>query len=158
MVYRESYYSPQYVFVLTTSVLPCNGRLSMWEFWVKRPGRFRAVVFRPDAGNPNRFTIVGINNITVSFDMTNQKVSYTVPIDDVIVVERGDLIGLVTLEEGMNPQLVVDHNRPGENIVIRWVKVLKKNSLFAISNVITTRLHSTKFFTSLAARVRVLLG
>ena len=157
MVFRESSYSPQFVIVLTTSVISCNGWLNMWEFWVKRSGHFRAVVFRPDVGNPNRFTIVGINDITISSDMTNQNVLYTVPTDDVIVVERGDMIGVITLEDEINPQLAVDDNRRDENIVIRYVRVAK-NSILTASNVITTEYDSTKYFTSLASHVGVSIG
>ena len=127
----------------------------MWEFWVRNSGRFRAAVFRPDAENPTRFTIVGINDITVSSDMINQKVSYKVPFDDTIPVERGDMIGLITLEGEINPKLVGDDDRRGENIVTRSVKVTD-NLILAASYVITTEYDFTEYFTSLASHVQVL--
>ena len=129
----------------------------MWEFWVRKSGRFRAAVFRPDVGNPTRFTIIGINDITVSSDMINQKVSYKVPFDDVIVVESGDMIGLITPEDEINPKLVVGGDRRGENIVFRYVQVTE-NLMLAASNVITTEGDSTEYFTSLASHVQVSLG
>ena len=130
----------------------------MWEFWVTNSGRFRAAVFRPDVGNPKRFTIVGINDITISSDMINQKVSYKVPTDDAVVVKSGDMIGVLTLEEEVNPHLHAGSDQPHGYTATRWSVHTTDTSTLVTSDVITTARYRGGSYTSLSARVLVSVG
>ena len=87
----------------------CDGEISEWRYWPKTTNPFKAVVWRPTRGNqkgrrdrkrrqvggPAReleFDIVGINDIPEAED-TDMAVTYTVPEDERITVQEGDVMG-----------------------------------------------------------------
>ena len=53
----------------------------------------------------SNFTIVGINDITITSAMTNQKITYSVPSDERIIAQNGDMIAFVAFNDANNPQL-----------------------------------------------------
>ncbi|XP_072030540.1 uncharacterized protein [Amphiura filiformis] len=83
------------VFIMASHAIECIGVVSSWEFWADQSATFRAMVFRPDSGgNPNRWTIVGINDIPTSHVNAMQASLYVVPNDEQISVQIGDVIGV----------------------------------------------------------------
>lgn len=69
----------------------CVGQIIEWRYQAKYSRAFRAVVWRPVEGSNTQFQIVGINDIPAG--ATNTPVTYTVPVDDLIKVQPGDMIG-----------------------------------------------------------------
>ena len=92
-----------------SEVIPCDGELIDWMFWVGMSGRFRAMVVRPNAGDPNRFTIVGINDLNVTSGLTKQETTYRVPVNERIIVKYGDMVAVGMLKTD-NPRLYVSNN------------------------------------------------
>ena len=64
-----------------------------------------------------RFHIVGINDITITSAMTNQTITYTVPSDERIIAQNGDMIAVVAFNGTNNPQL---HATNSAGIVFKY--------------------------------------
>ena len=144
-----------WIHILSSVPIPCKGRLISWDLWSNfhhLGGNLRAAVFRPDPnGNPNKFTIVGINEIHLSSDKTNQLTNYGVPDNEVIIVEIGDVIGFMTNENAVIPPLQINlENNVGSN-ERRYVKFGETSTLIA-GDIITT-VGSVVAATSFAAHV-----
>ena len=86
-------------------MIPCNGYINTWELWTERTGKLRAVIVRPVPGSSTEFTIVGFNDITITSAMINQKITYTVPSDEHITTENGDMIAVGTFDSQNNAGL-----------------------------------------------------
>ena len=69
----------------------CSGQVTKWTYQGTTSLSFRAIIFRPVIYSDTTFTIVGINDIPAG--PASAPVVYSVPEDDRIVVEEGDLIG-----------------------------------------------------------------
>ena len=116
--YRGYVYKDEVVAVRVSEVIPCDGEVIDWMFWVGMSGRFRAMVVRPNAGDPNRFTIVGINDLTVTSGLTKQETTYRVPVSERFMVKYGDMIAVGMLKTD-NPGLHGSNNTLQE-IKTRW--------------------------------------
>ena len=85
--------------------ITCSGQIDAWDYWAKSPGSFKAMVVRPDAGKDDtKWTIVGVNDITVTSILTNQKSTFAVPISDRITAQVNDVIALA-VDENNNPKI-----------------------------------------------------
>ena len=91
--------------VLPHEVIPCDGYAKTWDLWTRQPGKLRAMIVRPVPGSSTEFKIVGINDITITPAMTNQKITYTVPSDERIIVQNGDMIAVGAFDGTDNPKL-----------------------------------------------------
>ena len=69
----------------------CSGQVTEWRYQGKTPNGFRAIVWRPVDDSATKFRVVGINDIPAG--AVNTLVTYTVPKDQRITVEAGDMIG-----------------------------------------------------------------
>ena len=83
--------SPGWTMVSPEKQFSCVGKVTEWRYQAKYSRAFRAIVWRPVDGSNTRFQIVGINDIPAG--ATNTPVTYTVPVDELITVEPGDVIG-----------------------------------------------------------------
>ena len=96
--------------VVSNKGIPCDGKLSQWEFWTETSGRFRALVVRREVDASN-FTIIGINDINVTSEMANRKSAYLVPEKDQIAVKKNDMIAINTFKDVQDdPRIQVTTN------------------------------------------------
>ena len=93
------------VAVYTHEVIPCDGKVATWNLWTRQPGTLRAMIVRPVNGSSTEFTIVGINDITITSAMANQNITYTVPSCECIIAQNGDMIAVGTFNDTNNPEL-----------------------------------------------------
>ena len=94
-----------YIMLVTEHQITCSGQINTWKYWAESPGTFKAMVVRPDAGSDDtKWTIVGVNDITVASMMTNQKSTFTVPITDRISAQVNDVIALA-VDANNNPKI-----------------------------------------------------
>ena len=91
--------------VIVFFYVPCDGYIQTWDFWTRQPGKLRAMIVRSVPESPSEFTIVGINDITITSAMTNQKITYTVPSDERIIAQTGDRIAVGAFDGTNNPRL-----------------------------------------------------
>ena len=93
--------------ILSHEVIPCDGNVTTWDLWTRQPGKLRAMIVRPGLTTTefSRYTIVGINDITITSAMANQKITYTVPSDERIIAQNGDMIAVVAFDGTNNPKL-----------------------------------------------------
>ena len=93
----------------------CSGQLTEWRYQGKRSNvSFQAIVWRPIdlTANVTQFKVVGINVIPAG--AINTPVTYTVPENERITVEAGDVIGW-----SFGPS-VLAYNKGG-SYQVRWV-------------------------------------
>ena len=88
---RATYDSDRWTMVSVDLQFTCEGLLVEWRYQAKASNPFRAIVWRPVNGSDTEFQIVGINDIPAG--EINTPVTYTVPENDRIEVQAGDLIG-----------------------------------------------------------------
>ena len=69
----------------------CNGQVTEWQYQAKTSNGFRAIVWRPVDESATKFRIVGINDIPAG--AVNTPVTYSVPLNQSIRVQFGDVIG-----------------------------------------------------------------
>ena len=106
------------------------------------------MVVRPDAGDPNMFTIVGISDIDVTYELYGQKTTYEVPENERFVVNSGDMIAVGI--SGTNPALQISNN--SQETSHRWT--FFDSSTWKSGDVITTRYVSIGREVSIAANIR----
>ena len=110
-----------FVTVLSHEVIPCDGNVTTWNLWTRQSGKLRAMIVRPVPTCSNTiktaFTIVGINDITITSAMANQNITYTVPSDERIIAQNGDMIAVAAFEN--NPGLHAIF-QGGEGIVCKY--------------------------------------
>ena len=92
-------------------MIPCDGKVATWNLWTKRPGTLRAMIVRPVNGSSTNFSIVGINDITITSAMANQNITYTVPSCKRIIAQNGDMIAVETFNAINNPKLWATRSR-----------------------------------------------
>ena len=102
---RNNFFADEVVVVFSHEVMPCTGLVKTWELWTEQPGKLRAMIVRPVPGSSTKFTIVGLNDITITSAMTHQKITYTVPLDERITAEGGDMIAISNFGSPNNPAL-----------------------------------------------------
>ena len=147
---RVGYVGPNVVFVMTSEVILCDGEVTQWMFWAGSSGRIRAMIVSPDAGNQNRFTIVGTNDITVSSSMTNQATTYRIPTDERIMVKSGEMIAVADYSEPDSPSLRVTYSHLQE---IRTRTVAMNTATLAPGVVFTTTSSTGNHEPSFAANI-----
>ncbi len=69
----------------------CPGQVTTWRYQCKASQPFRAIVWRQVGGSETLFKVVGINDIPAS--EIGIPVTYQVPDEERITVQRGDVIG-----------------------------------------------------------------
>ena len=106
--------------VLSHEEIPCDGNVTSWDLSTGQPGKLRAMIVRPVPGSSIAFTIVGINNITIASTMTNQNITYTVPSDERIIAQNGDMIAVVAFG-GTNSTAL--HATAYEGIVCKYKEI-----------------------------------
>ena len=119
----------------------CDGQLTEWRYQGKRSNvSFRAIVWRPVdlSANVTQFKVVGINDIPAG--AINTPVHYTVPANERIAVEAGDVIGWSFQDS------VLAYSRGGDYRV-RWVHrnlngSLQMNQVHDISSGVEEREYS----------------
>ena len=87
---------------------------------MEQAGKLRAMVVKPVPGSFTKFTIIGFNDITITSAMTHKKIAYTVPSDERITVESGDMIAVATFDSLNNARL---HANSGGGIYNNWVQL-----------------------------------
>ena len=93
------------IMLVTEHQTKCSGQINTWGYWAQSTGTFKAMVARPDAvADDTKWTIVGVNDITVTSMMTNQRSSFTVPIADRISAQVNDVIALA-VDPNNNPEI-----------------------------------------------------
>ena len=92
--------------------ITCDGEVTEWRYQAKQSYPFKAIIGRPVAGSSTQFTIIGTNDIPAG--AVNEQVVYSVPENDRIAVQPGDVIGWAC------PNAVLSANLGGSDLV-RWV-------------------------------------
>ena len=115
---RSNFFADEVLVVFSHEELPCTGQVKTWELWTEQPGKLRAMVVRPVPGSSTDFIIVGLNDITITSAMTHQKITYTVPSDERITAERGDMIAISNFGSPNNPALQAN---TGGGIILKFV-------------------------------------
>ena len=90
----------------------CNDQVTVWQYQGKNSNAFRAVIWRPIDDSATQFRIVGINDIPAG--PVNTPVTYTVPENQRITVNAGDVIGWSFGDS------VLAYN-PGGSYRVRWL-------------------------------------
>ena len=99
------YVGDGYIMLVAEHPVNCSGQVNTWEYWAKSSGSLKAMVVRPDAGgDETKWTIVGVNDITVDALETDQKSTFSVPINDRISAEVNDVIA-VAVDANDNPNI-----------------------------------------------------
>ena len=89
----------------------CNGILTEWRYQGQTSNPFRALIWRPIHFGSTSYRIVGVNDIPAG--AVNIPISYTVPEDERIQVQTGDMIGW------SHESAVLTYNQGGAHRV-RW--------------------------------------
>ena len=109
-----------YHMIYPAKQITCDGVVTEWRYQAKQSYPFKAIIGRPVAGSSTKFTIIGINDIPAG--AVNQQVVYSVPENDRIAVQPGDVIGWA-FHNG-----VLSYTTGGSALV-RWVYVGNNSTL-----------------------------
>ncbi|XP_072026283.1 uncharacterized protein [Amphiura filiformis] len=98
---------------VTPIQFPCHGVVTQWRYWAGRSAPFKAMILRNVTADWTDFNIIGINNIPAG--EIEQVVTYHVPDNERIVVEKGDVIGFAW--NSPVPRAVLERDNENEDVM-----------------------------------------